>query len=246
MNPLVFLLISLFTSQSLWAQIEQPWTGVMLDAEGSARPVIGPPGAAVLGTPVFKEAAISLACSERLCLAKTETALTSSTGETWDTPPGAALIVFNGDGAYIYFVETRQLAAWNSGGGLRPIDFTPDGDVLSLRATPDGFDYALAREDGIWVGDRNLGVATSILLLDSGGALLAGDGMVRLLQPDGTELDFAVTGSESFVGGFVRMSLNYVQVVTATGMWALDVEPGREQLFLLPGQPASSVTEVLQ
>jgi hypothetical protein len=171
-----------------------------------------------LAAPLFKEAAISLACSARLCLAKTDTALKSSTGDTWDTPPGAALIVFNGAAAYIYFVETRQLAVWSLDRGLEPIDFTPDGDVLSLRATPDGFEYAVARDDGIWVGDRNLGVASSILLLDGGGALLAADGQVRLLRPDGTELDFAVAGPESFVGGFVRMSGQYVQVVTATGM----------------------------
>jgi len=45
-------------------------------------------------------------------------------------------------------------------------------------------------------------------------------------------LDFAVTG----VGGFLRMSDQYVQVITDSGMWALDLEPGHEQMFLLPGE----------
>jgi hypothetical protein len=55
---------------------------------------------------------------------------------------------------------------------------------------------------------------------------------VRLVRSDGSELDFAVTG----VGGFLRMSDQYVQVITDSGMWALDLEPGHEQMFLLPGE----------
>jgi hypothetical protein len=223
-------------SASTWAQIQQPSIGVMLDESGRSRPVFGTPAAAILGEPVFKETAISLACSARLCLAKTESTLMSSTGDSWDAPLGAALIAFDGDAAYVYFVETRQLAYWSQG-RLDPVDFAPDGDVLSLRASPDGFDYAVARDDGIWVGDRNLGAANAILLLEEGGTLLAADGQVRLMEADGTELDFAVVGTESYMGGFVRMSPRYVEVITASGMWALDLEPGHEQIYLLPGVP---------
>ena len=228
------LLLFILMSACAWAQIQHPSIGVMLDENGRARPVVGAPAAAALGEPLFDGAVVSLACSAQVCLAKTESALVSSSGETVDAPPGAALIAFDGAAAYVYFVETRQLARWNAG-RLDPIDFAPDGDVLSLRATADGFEYAVARDDGIWIGNQNLGAANAILLLDGGGALLAADGQVRLLRPDGTELDFAVADGESFVGGFVRMSDHYVQVVTASGMWALDIEPGREQIFLLPG-----------
>jgi hypothetical protein len=31
------------------------------------------------------------------------------------------------------------------------------------------------------------------------------------------------------------MSDRYVQVITDAGMWALDIDPGHEQIFLLPG-----------
>jgi len=230
MKRLFFVL----TSACAWAQIQHPSIGVMLDEGGSSRPVTGTPAAAILGEPIFKEAAISLACSAGLCLAKTESALLSSTGGPWDAPPGAALIAFDGAAAYVYFVETRQLARLSQG-RLDPIDFAPDGDVLSLRASSDGFEYAIARNDGIWVGDRNLGTANAILLLDGGGALLAADGQVRLLKLDGSEMDFAVVGAESFIGGLVRMSERYVQVITASGMWALDLEPGHEQIYVLPG-----------
>jgi hypothetical protein len=50
-------------------------------------------------------------------------------------------------------------------------------------------------------------------------------------------MDFAVAGAGGFVGGFVRMSDQYVQVITDAGMWALDMQPGHEKIFLLPGVP---------
>ena len=222
------LSLFLLLSASAWAQIERPPMGVILDENGRARPVTGAAAAAALGDPLFEGALISLACSDKMCLAKTETAVISSVGETAEAPPGAALMVFSGDAAYVYFVESRQFAIWFAG-RLYPFDFAAGGDVLSMRAS--GFDYAIARDDGIWVGNQNLGAAHAIFLLDGGGALLAFDGQVKLLRPDGTEVDFVVSGAD----GFVRMSDRYVEVITDSGMWALDVEPGHEQIFLLPG-----------
>jgi hypothetical protein len=222
------LLLFLLLSSSAWAQIERPSFGVMLDENGRARAVSGAPAAAALGDPLFDGTVISLACSEKTCLAKTETAVVSSAGDSVDAPPGAALMVFSGEAAYVYFIETRQFAIWFAG-HLYPFDFDPGGDMLSIRAN--GFDYAIAREDGIWVGNQNLGEAHAIFLLDGGGTLLAVDGQVKLLRPDGSEVDFALPGA----GGFVRMSDRYVQMITDRGMWALDTEPGREQVFLLPG-----------
>ena len=224
MKLFLFLLIS----ASVWAQIEHPSLGVMLDENGRARPVTGAPATATLGDPLFDRAVISLACSQTTCLAKTETAVVSSSGETADAPAGAAIMAFIGDVAYVYFVETRQFAIWFRG-QLYPFDFAAGGDVLSIRAN--GFAYAVARDDGIWVGNQNLGPAHAIFLLDDGGALLAVDGQVRLLRTDGTEVDFAVSGA----GGFLRMSDRYIEVTTDSGMWALDTQPCNEQIFLLPG-----------
>jgi hypothetical protein len=222
------LFLCFLIGTSAWAQIERPSLGVMLDENGLARPVTGAPAAAALGDPLFAQAAISLACTETLCLAKTETAVVSSTGETADAPPGAALMAFIGDVAYVYFVETRQFSIWFAG-QLYFFDFAAGGDVLSLRAG--GFVYAVAQDNGIWVGNQNLGAAHAIFLLDNGGTLLAVDGQVRLLRADGTEVAFAVPDA----GGFVRMNDRYVQVIAASGMWAIDTQPGNEQIFLLPG-----------
>ena len=222
------LFLCFLIGTSAWAQIERPSLGVMLDENGRVRPVTGAPAAAALGDPLFGGIVNSLACSDKMCLAKTETAVVSSTGETADAPPGAAIIAFVGDVAYVYFVETRQFAIWFRG-QLYPFDFAAGGDVLSIRGN--GFAYAIARDEGIWVGIQNLGAAHAIFLLDDGGTLLAVDGQVRLLRADGTEIDFAVSGA----GGFLRMSDRYIEVITDSGMWALDTQAGNEQIFLLPG-----------
>jgi hypothetical protein len=234
MKPLLFLLMS----ACAWAQIQLPSIGVMLDENGRARPVTGAPAVAVLGQPIFDGVVISLACTAQMCLAKTATALVSTYGDSVPAPPGAAIIAFesgfNGAAAYVYFVATGEFALW-SAGVLTPLDFTPAGDVLSLRASAVQVEFATEHDESIWVGDLNLGPANTILLLDDGSALLAANGQVRLLRPDGTELDFAAAGTDSFIGGFIRMNDQYVEVITASGMWALDVEPGHEQISLLPG-----------
>ena len=190
--------------------------------------------------PIFDEPVISLACSAQPCLAKTESALVS-THRAIRVDRAARrrhhrlrirpqrrcrLRVFRRD---------RSIGSAGITGKLIPLDFAPAGDVLSLRASPVQVDFATEHDESTWVGNLNLGPANSILLLDGGGALLAANGQVRLLRVDGTELDFTVTGAGSFIGGFIGMSGSYVEVITASGMWALDVTPGHEQIFLLPG-----------
>jgi len=167
-------------------------------------------------------------------VAKTESALFTPAGVVVAAPRGAAIVALDASSpgaAYVYFVASGKLARW-TGSQLVPLDFAPGGDVLSLGAVAGDFEYAVERDGEIWIGSKSLGVANSILLLDDGGALLANEGQVRLVRSDGSELDFAVTG----VGGFLRMSDQYVQVITDSGMWALDLEPGHEQMFLLPGE----------
>jgi len=234
MKPFLFLLMS----TCAWSQIQLPSIGVMLDESGRARPVTGAPAAAALGQPIFDGVVISLACTAQMCLSKTASALVSTYGDSVPAPPGAAIIAFesglNAAAAYVYFVATGEFALW-SPGSLTPVGFAPAGDVLSLRASAVQVEFATEHDESTWVGNLNLGPANSILLLDGGGALLAANGQVRLLRPDGTELDFAVTGADGFIGGFIRMSDRYVEVITTSGMWALDVEPGHEQIFLLPG-----------
>jgi hypothetical protein len=81
--------------------------------------------------------------------------------------------------------------------------------------------------------DRAIGkfrdAGQSLALVPTMGALHAGH--IALVRRDGSELDFAVAG----VRQFFAMGKGYVQAVTDTGMWILRVEPGAEQIFLLPG-----------
>ncbi len=224
MRVILFLIASAFAL----GQIEQPRIGVMLDERGDARAVIGVAGSATTSEPLWKGVQ-ALACSSTSCFAKTQFTLLSSVGEMIDTPEGSAILTLEGSSVYAYFADAHRLVHWRDG-QWEPIEFTPDGEVLDLRVFHGRVEYAARRADGIWVGDHYAGDATAVLLVD-GGILLAATEQVRLLRPDGTETDFPIAG----VTSFIRMSDGYVELITPSGMWALRMEPGHEQVFLLPG-----------
>jgi hypothetical protein len=74
-------------------------------------------------------------------------------------------------------------------------------------------------------------VSTGAVMPLEDGSISATADHVALVRRDGSELDFAVAG----VRQFFAMGKGYVQVAAKTGTWILRVEPGREQIFLLPG-----------
>ena len=74
-------------------------------------------------------------------------------------------------------------------------------------------------------------VPTATVMLFEDGSITATADHVALVRRDGSELDFAGAG----VRQFFALGKGYVQAVTDTGMWILRVEPGAEQIFLLPG-----------
>lgn len=154
------------------AQIQRPQLGYMLDSGGALRRVFGIAASAILGDAVGDRALAgvsSFACASTLCLAKTDAAVvafvpsTPSNAQGIGVPspiptpcacPGPALIALDpaaldpgtsGGGAWIYFRESRQFARWQDG-VLKVLEFSPGGEMLSLRATTDGFDYAVTRE----------------------------------------------------------------------------------------------------
>lgn len=210
------------------AQIEQPQIGVMLDQRGDARAVNGVTGSATTSDPLWKGIQ-ALACSSTTCIAKTQSALLSSAGGVIDAPEGPAILAVEGNSVYAFFLDARRLVHWRDR-QLEPLDFTPGGEVLDLRVVHGLVEYATRRADGVWVGDRYVGEANAALLVDQG-ILLATAEQVRLVRPDGTEAEFPISG----VTSFVRMSDDYVEMMTSHGMWALRIEPGHQELFLLPG-----------
>jgi hypothetical protein len=74
-------------------------------------------------------------------------------------------------------------------------------------------------------------VPTGTVMQLEDGVIAATADHIALVRRDGSELDFAVAG----VRQFFAIGKGYVQAVTDTGMWILRVEPGAEQIFLLPG-----------
>lgn len=74
-------------------------------------------------------------------------------------------------------------------------------------------------------------VPTATVMPLEDGSIAAAADHIALVRGDGSELDFAVAG----VRQFFAMGEGYVEAVADSGMWILRVEPGREQIFLLPG-----------
>lgn len=236
-------------TQAARAQIAVPRLGYIRDESGGVRPVYGIAAAAALGNATTSNA-ISFSCSAKLCLVKTNDALQSfapddaTTGQTTVAPSGSALISLNErDGsAWVYFREIRQFSYWQSG-TLAPIDYSPDGRVLSLRATADGFDHAIVRDgsDTVWIEHYSLvdGSVTAmdsiegakaVMLLDHGVLFTSGEELV-LRRPDGTQLTFAVSGARAMH----QAGAKYVEISSPAGLWILNIDPGHEQLSMLPG-----------
>lgn len=223
----------------VWAQsgVERPALGLMIDATGFARPVYGVMGSVTLGEDTGA-AVLSLACSRALCLMKTDGALVSN-GEAIAAPPGPALFAFDGEAAFVYFPQTKQLVRFHHG-QLDQLAFDVQGEILALRATRGALEFATRREDGIWiVRDGNLIVDSlpddasgPVFLLEGGVAFSTPDALV-LHRADASEIRFKIAGIETST----RMSDAYLQVRAGSAMYALRVEPGREQICLLPEPP---------
>jgi hypothetical protein len=112
--------------------------------------------------------------------------------------------------------------------------FTMQGDSAYIYF-PDSQQWARWRDGQLeWIDfapDDAFPTATVMGLND--GSIVAAADHIALVRHDGSELHFAVAG----VQRFFAMGKGYVQAVTDRGMWILRVEPGREQIFLLPGTP---------
>jgi hypothetical protein len=266
-TTVVFLWVGLglaaLAPSQLAAQIARPQLGTVLDASGSLRPVIGVAAAASLGDSALDNA-ISFACSATLCLAKTDAALISfapanaagaqtATGASTPTFPGGALIAIDdrvdntNARAWIYFTQSQQAALWQDG-ALTMIDFASDGEVLSLRAASDGFDYVVVRDRSrgnprrgaahVWIehystSDGSITVTGSI----AGAAIGAGSvaSSAPLADP------FAITAVMLFDGGVLRAT---------PGQLILTRLDGQQMAFPLAGaraffQAAKGVVEIV-
>ncbi len=252
------------------AQIQQPQLGIILDSDGVLRPVLGIPASASLGDPVLPNVN-SFACSSTLCLAKTDAALTTFAPRTPQvlvtTPcscPGPALIALDRHGgAWIYVPATGQLFRWQDR-GMYPLGSLPAGQVLGLRATADGVDYAITYD----VPERELsffreisrpqltrenrlvriehystrdGSVTVIDSFNASGPVMLLDTGILFASGDQVTLR-RPNGQElafSVAGAntFQPSGNGFVEISAVGGLWLLRTDPGKEQLSLLPLTP---------
>src|SRR6185503_3862469 len=129
-----------------WAQsgIDVPAIGAIVDPSGALRPVQGVAGNFLLG-PATASGILSVACSELLCLAKTDSKILSATGEV-DSPDGPAILAVRADEAIVFFPQQRVFARWHAD-TLEALDWKAEGEVLSIR----GSEIALRRDGSLWI-----------------------------------------------------------------------------------------------
>jgi hypothetical protein len=225
-------ILPFFWALCAWAQsgIEVPAAGAIVDPSGALRQVEGVAGSFFLG-PATMSGVLSAACSKRLCLAKTDSKILSATGES-DAPPGPAILGADGDGAIVFFPEPRIFARWHDN-ILDPLDWTVDGEILSIRATEiavrrDGHVWIVHPDDSVvdWIADTS----GPVLLLEDGVLFATPDELV-LRRRDASESRFELTGANSIAA----MGANYAAIQSGNVTYALRTEPGRESLYLLPG-----------
>ena len=209
--------------------IEVPGIGMIVDSSRDLRPVQGVAGSFLLGS-ASMSGVVSAACSEQLCLIKTDSKIISATGET-EAPPGPAIFGLSGAEAIVFFPEVHTFARWHND-VLDPLDWVVEGEVLSIRLTEiavrmDG-KSRIVHPDGSVVG--SLADATGpVLLLPKGVVFATRDEIV--LRQDDRDVRFALADVQSITA----MGAHYTAIRAGGTIYALRIDPGRESLFLLPG-----------
>ncbi|MGD1094351.1 MAG: hypothetical protein ABSB35_20475 [Bryobacteraceae bacterium] len=219
-----------------WAQaeLERPQLGTMLDSNGAVRPVFGLPGSITVGEATLT-GVLSTTCSAKLCLAKTESGIWSASGMT-SAPNGPAIFALDGTAAFVYFPETRQFARWYEG-QLDFLDLDIDGKVLAFRAGKgNSIEIAVRQRNQVQVVDAGLEVIASlpadtrVVMLIKDGVLYAVGNTVILQRPDGTETRFQAPNVEAAFA----LGDGYIELRAGASTYAVRVDRGREQIFLLP------------
>jgi len=219
--------------------IEVPAIGAIVDSTGTLRLVQGVAGNFWLG-PAKVWGVLSAACSDRRCLVKTDSKILSPTGET-DAPPGPAIFDIDGDEAILFFPQQGIFARWHAD-TLDALDWAVKGEILSVRLRGAETEIAVRRDGQVWIVRPDGSVVDSIgesvgpvLLLPEGVLFAAADELV-LRRQDAPEVRLPLSRAQSITA----MGAHYAAVhagnhVGNDAIYALRTEPGRESLFLLPG-----------
>jgi hypothetical protein len=229
------LLQLLFWTACACAQsgIEVPAIGAIVDASGALRPVQGVAGNFLLG-PVTVSGVLSAACSERFCLAKTDSTIVSAAGGT-DAPQGPAIFGLGDHSAMVFFPDSGTFARWHDN-RMDPLDWNAEGEILSIRARGEETEIAVRRDGRVWIVHPD-GSVVEWIADTSGPVLLLGEGVlfatadqVVFRHRDGSELRFELSAAQTIMA----MGPHYAAIQAGAATYALRTESGREQLFLLP------------
>jgi hypothetical protein len=222
------IVIILAISTCAWSQIDRPQLGKILDANGAVHTVYGIASSVSLGDPEITEV-LSSGCSKTICLAKLEASIVSETGSS-AAPTGPALFAFDGDAAFVWFPQARQLARWQND-VLTPVDVDVSGEVLALRANAGAVEFAVRRETGVWIVQSDGGLTAS-LPHSAAQVMLLADAVVYATRDEIVIREVRIPLHH--VTWFSQISSGYLQVRAGGTDYALRTDQGRETLFQLP------------
>lgn len=227
MKPAVFVL---FAAMAAAAEVQEPRAGVVLDAAGNAREMLGA-AAAMLPGDVLLSGVRALAASSKILICKTDSSVAFN-GVVFDAPQGDAVLGLASDGAVAWFSGTRQFARVTES-GLEMLPTTVDGEVMavtlagSLRVLvkrDDGVhDLSIRIADGATERDARLDVEFSAaVLFPDGTAVFSTESTLTLRTAAGDR----TIGAPSAVSAVSMMGDDLVNVRAATGSLALRVSSG--------------------
>jgi hypothetical protein len=232
-----FLVLAAGTAALAQSGLNVPQAGLMVDHSGTLRIVTGIAQSFIAGGAV-RTGVLSAACGRSLCLAKTDTSVfdARNSGDAGiSTPPGPALFAIRDQSALLYFPSVHQFARYKDG-QMQVLEWAVNGEVLALRSTHDGPRFAVRQGDGVWVValdgsiESALPAGTVAVLLLDGLTVYSLADEVILRRTDGSETSLALAR----VTSLSQLTGNYVRLSTASAIYALRTDLGREQLSLLP------------
>lgn len=220
--------------------IQAPRLGVVADADGSLRPLLGFAGNLFLGDAIGVDV-ITSASSGSISMVKTITALTVLDQSAqllfaMDLDdPGPALFAFRPDGspARVYLPRSGALFAWKTD------HFEPDSTAVpsGIFAIGDRA-FLVQRGEAIWrvddAGETLLpGLAGPTLLLADGAVVYTDDTSVVIRDANGVERRID-TGVQ--IGEFRQLGAGWIEAIEPGPgrLFAICILPGREQSSQLP------------
>ncbi len=208
-----------------------PCLGKLVDGAGFLRELCGVSGS-LLVSAAASERVVSAGFSRTGGFVKTAISLQVLDGAlVWEvsSPTGPALFAFGPTGTprFAYLVESNELLEW-TGQFMRPVEFTPQGQVLSIATNSSGgWSAIVRREDSVVILTATnvvdlAGQAERALLLDGSRSLLFSEGNLRL-----ADKSFPMAEAPSVMEW---INEDWIHL----GGWVLRITPGKEALFQLP------------